>query len=86
MSLPLVMGMARTLVDTLVPVGRFWTGTMFGDIQCLDVGPWLQAESKVATILGIFPLVVVVLLLLLTAVIQNTRRGSRKVSKFCMGS
>ena len=37
-------------------------------------------QTKVATILGIFPLLV------LTAVIQNHRRGCRIVSNFCMGS
>ena len=46
--------------------------------------PWLQAESKVATILGILgiPLVVVVDVLLFTALIQNNRRGSCSVSNF----
>ena len=43
--------------------------------------PWLQAERKVATILGIFSTLVVG-----AAVIRNTRRGCRRVSNFCMGS
>ena len=47
--------------------------------------PLAQAESKVATILGIIPLLIL-LLIVVTAVIQNTRRGSRRVSKFCMAS
>ena len=42
--------------------------------------PWLQSEMKVATILGIFPLVGV------TTAIQNHRRGCRRVQKFSMGS
>ena len=46
--------------------------------------PWLIAQTKVATILGIFPLLVLVLVVG-TAVIQNHRRGCRIVSNFCMG-
>ena len=47
--------------------------------------PWLIAQMKVATILGIFPLVVVLLVGVGTAVIQNHRRGCRIVSNFCVG-
>ena len=41
---------------------------------------WLQAETKVATILGNYSTLV------LTTAIQNHRRGCRRVPKFCMGS
>jgi hypothetical protein len=48
--------------------------------------PWLLAQTKVATILGIFPLFFFSFLLVVTTVIQNHRRGCRIVSNFCMGT
>ena len=48
--------------------------------------PWLQAETKVATILGIFSFLLVLLVRVWGTNVQNPRRGCRRVSKFCMGS
>ena len=43
-------------------------------------------QTKVATILGIFPFLLLLLLLTLLAnPIQNPRRDCRRVSNFCMG-
>ena len=60
------------------------------DLECVSVfgnefiGPSVlrapAEQTKVATVLGTFLLVVVV-----TTVIQNHRRGCRIVSNFCMG-